>query len=70
MSEENSVSINKKGSLKVTGKYTLTYTNDAGEEVTEVIDGKRSFCRYLRSCRRAAHAECKWIFDRLSPRIS
>jgi CDGSH-type Zn-finger protein len=31
--------------LKVTGKYTLTYTNDAGEEVTEVIDGKRSFCR-------------------------
>ena len=45
MNEENSVSINKKGSLKVTGKYTLTYTNDAGEEVTEVIDGKRSFCR-------------------------
>jgi CDGSH-type Zn-finger protein len=45
MSEETSVSINKKGSLKVTGKYTLTYTNDAGEEVSEEIDGKRSFCR-------------------------
>ena len=45
MSEEVSVSINKKGSLKVIGKYTLTYTNEAGEEVTEVIDGKRSFCR-------------------------
>lgn len=45
MSEENSVSINKKASLKVTGKYTLTYTNGAGEEVTEVVDGKRSFCR-------------------------
>jgi CDGSH-type Zn-finger protein len=45
MSEENTVSINKKGSLKVNGKYTHTYTNDSGEEVTEVIDGKRSFCR-------------------------
>jgi CDGSH-type Zn-finger protein len=45
MSEEISVSINKKGSLKVNGKYTLTYTNDAGEEVSEEIDGKRSFCR-------------------------